>query len=510
MNNIVVVGGGTAGWLTALTARYFLPNDNITVIESKEIGIIGAGEGATPHLINFLKMLRIDIADLIKNTSTTIKNGIKFVNFDQDQSYIFSFNRLNQEFIEYLPANDRKEMSYHSHLPLYYLFSIMNESRYSDYDLIANYSNKNYVPFVLTGEDKTKSHSYTTTNDYSIHFDGNGFAPYLEKIGIDRNISTIDAIVKDVELDEDGYISAIVLDNGHKVSSDFVFDCTGFKRLIIGKFLKSKWRSFAKNLPAKRAIPFFLDIDKENIPPYTESTAMDYGWMWKIPLQHRYGCGYVFDSDFITEDQAKEEMERFLGHEIDVPRSIPFEAGVFEETFIKNCVAVGLSASFVEPLEATSIMQSLAALDGSLTMISDERIGLRPNKKYIDMYNKQFLDSTQEIIDFVYMHYLTRKTNTEFWKNFQQNNEMTDTLKIKMENIINSKSPLSNSYFFLPNGHYRILIGNDYITDEKILEWYNSNNMNKHMENFLLFKQSKRELYSRVVKHTDLLRDLGN
>jgi tryptophan halogenase len=210
-------------------------------------------------------------------------------------------------------------------------------------------------------------------------------------------------------------------------------------------------------------------MDKQ-IPPYTEAIAMDYGWIWKIPLQNRYGCGYVFDSNYISDENAIKEIENFLGFEPQYPRkkagAFNFSAGCFEDIWINNCLAVGLSSGFLEPLEATSIMQSIIVLQ---RFMSDKQNLQTKNNFIKKKFNEIYLNETKEIVGFLYLHYTTNKDNTVFWKNFNKNNKMPEDisyiLNICKDITLNENFNLFNKIFPISSFNY-ILIGNKIINNE--------------------------------------------
>jgi tryptophan halogenase len=492
MKNIVIVGGGSAGWLTALYAKKIYQEDNIILVESEEYGILGAGEGSTPNIIGFMNFLDISVEDLIKNCNATIKNGIKFTNWsEKEDSYFHPFQSINEasnDYNFYLNSRFIENDTNFSH----YCASL-NDHEFKDYVFVEKFSNNFQVPYLK----ENNPISMNQLSNISIHFDANLLAKYLRLIGESRGILRKEGIVSEISEDLEGYINKIKT-NKEEISCDFVFDCSGFRRLIIGKHYKIKWKSYSKYLPAKKALPFFLEIDKD-IPPYTEAIAMDYGWMWKIPLQNRYGCGYVFDSDFISDEEAKKEIENYLGFEPIYPRkdkgAFNFEAGCFEEVWNKNCLAVGLSSGFLEPLEATSIMQLITVLT---KFMSNKQNLTTKNNLVKKRFNDMYLEETQEIVNFLYLHYVTNKINTSFWKNFTKNNEMPEEIKYilsvcKDKTLFNDFDFYKNKIFSAYSYHY-ILIGNK-IIDNVIL---------KRNANFIL-DNIKKENYKNILRKQDFL-----
>lgn len=501
MKNIVVVGGGTAGWLTALAAQKGYPECSITVIESREIGILGAGEASTTSLIGFLEYLDIAIEDLIKETRSTIKVGIKFNNFNEDdESYYheFAINRPNPKAKE-LYLKNKLGSSY----PVLHLSCMSENLPEKEYKLSAMALDSNNLPFVSKNENPSKISDFEVYNLYGIHFDARAMAKFLSEIAINRGVIHIDSVVDNFVQDNNENIESIKLIDGSTIKADFVFDCTGFYRVVNKKLFNTEWVSFSNNLPAKRAVPFFLDIDKDEIPAYTESTAMNYGWMWKIPLQHRYGCGYVFDSNYITDEQAILEIEEKLGHKIESPKTFSFEPGYYKTIWNKNTIAVGLSAGFVEPLEATSIMQSVE----TLSLIFKNGYDIFNPKGLVAILNKKYAEDCEEIRDFLYLHYMTNKTNTDFWANFTKNNTMPESLKTTLETLNAIEyGELRKSYFNKIN-YYIIMYGNK-ILDKEFLE--KANIVFKTEKNTIeKINKNKKDLSNSFINHSEFIKKVG-
>jgi len=427
--NIVVVGGGTAGWLTALAAKKKYPKLNVTVIESKNIGILGAGEGSTPYLPEFLNELGITIEDLIKNCDVTIKNGIKFTNWNnQNDFYYHGFN-----FIDPALGTEAIPSQYLSASPMLVASTALNNSL-KNVDFTEAMSEKNKVPFIIEKNKDGKSISdYKKIGLTSFHFNATKIAARFKEIGIERGVKVFEDTIINVSLDKNNNVSGLDLDNGTTIKCDFVFDCSGFHRLIIGKTFNSKWKSYKEFLPVDSAIPFFLDMT-DNIPPYTEAISMKYGWIWKIPLQSRFGCGYVYDSSLISEEDAIKEVEEFLGFVPEYPRKdkggFKFSPGSFEEPWQNNCVAIGLAANFVEPLEATSLWVSMVQLT---EIFGTPSIFLGNTQQIRDEFNKNIVRMNDDILNFIYFHYMSLRKDTPFWEKFSYKNapeELKNKLKI--------------------------------------------------------------------------------
>lgn len=417
--NFTVVGGGTAGWLTALYIKGWWPDSNVTVVASSDIGILGAGEGSTPHLMVFLKELNIPVSYLIKHAKATIKSGIRFSNWAGDDSHYFqTFTQLPE--VEYFQNTD-----IWSGFPLLALERMANGGDINDLALSNILGETGRVPFRKA--EKLGWHGNKPDNDFgfdaagsvSLHFDANQLAMALQNISISRGIKLIDDKVLGFQSDEQGNIKTINLETHADVNTDFVFDCTGFKRLIIGKHYGSKWNSYNKSLPVDTAIPFFIPNENGPINPWTQAIAMKNGWQWQIPVQDRYGCGYVFDSDLITPEQAKQELDEFMGYEVESPRVLTFDPGSYEKTWIKNCCAIGLSTGFIEPLEATSIWTTIMNLHSFSQYIR----GLTESDiTSIDNFNRVVKGINDDTLEFIHFHYLTKRNDTEFWKTFRERN----------------------------------------------------------------------------------------
>lgn len=410
----VILGGGTAGWITALFTQKMFPESNITVVQSEKIGIIGVGEATTPNIIDYLDYVDVPLQKIFEEAGATIKNGINFENWHGDGTkYMHGF----QEHLASFAVGSVFDQNRFD----YYLRNVMKENKsFNEYTYVAKLSYENKV------DPKNIS--------YALHFDTTRFSKVLSDIGKTRGIVVIEDVFKEAVLNENGNIEKLILEN-QEVEGDFFFDCSGLNRLLIGKTFDTKWVSYRKHLPMKSAIPFWTD-HKDHIEPFTTALAMKYGWMWKIPLQHRNGCGYVFDSDYIDAEQAQQEVEELLGHPIEVRKVIEFEAGRYEKYWVNNCIAVGLSSSFIEPLESTSIFLSIAslfALKDFVETIDDEE------QSSIDTYNEVVGNNMAETLYFVYMHYMSKRKDTDFWRTFSDKYPVPDGLKSRIEKIKKNK-----------------------------------------------------------------------
>lgn len=484
MKKIAIAGGGSAGWITALMINKYFPDAEITLIESSKIGIIGAGEGSTPIVINALLDVGITVEDLIKNTSSTIKNGSKFIGFNQNKDYYTTFSSIHNPY------------TVNKTLFAYDLFAYRNKMDIYDYSLIDMCTHENRIKFLESSQ-----------ANYAVHFDGRSFSAYLSTVGKARGIKVIDSVISEVILSDSGFVSGLRLEDEQLIDCDFVFDCTGFKRLIIGKTYGSEWISFADSLPTDSAIPYFLPID-EDIPPYTQATAMDYGWSWKVPLQHRYGCGYVFSSKYISEDDAKLEIESKLGFKPDFINTIKFNPGVFAETMIKNCISVGLASSFVEPMEATSISRSVAMIYRAIDLLGES--DFNPDQFKIDVFNQEFIEDMKDVVGFIYLHYITNKTNNNFWMDFTKNNKMPEGLQEKIDKFNSFENIDYVPRVYDAIGYYKVLQGNDLIDDNNLEKWYTDNKISELEYEFNKYRNSYISNLGDYMKHSDYIKGILN
>jgi tryptophan 7-halogenase len=428
LQNIVVVGGGTAGWITALYAKVALPNSNVTVVESDDIGILGAGEGATPQLINALDHLGIPVSFLISKAGATIKSGIKFTNWKNDGThYYHSFHVLDSNLgLEGLGVDP-----YRTSLPPSFVTNIVRDEDVNVIDYISKVCESGKVPFQVRNYPDLNPYNnifrFHSTALFSLHFDARKLAQTLKEIAIDRGINRVEGVVESTIDDKNGEITQLVLKNSNdKVDVDFLFDCTGFARVFSLKKYNSPWHSHSSKLPVDTAIPFFLPHENDKIPSYTESIAMKYGWMWKIPTQERFGCGYVFDSSLVTAEDAIKEIEELVGHPIQSPKTFKFSAGYLTQPWSNNCIAIGLSSGFIEPLEATSIWVTIMSLQ---YIFANVEVLSSTDVRHSEHFNSRFSDVNDQVVDFVYFHYMSGRDDTEFWKKFNNLDNAPEQVK---------------------------------------------------------------------------------
>lgn len=460
-SKVVIVGGGAAGWLTALYVNKISPESDITLIESETIGILGAGEGSVPTLTSFLQFLEINEKEFIEETNATHKLGIKFENWNGDnKDYFHSFNTIHQKF-NYAYDDDGEIVN------AYVGYLYQHNLPFALGEITEQIARKNKSPFV-----KNKIDGTNQIANYSYHFDAHLVAKYLRKIAKSRGVKRIEGIVKSFTQNSEDNITEVVLDNS-KVDCDFVFDCSGFKRLIIGELFKSPWKSYTNHLKVNKALAFQLPQFEDKIEPYTKAICMKNGWMWQIPLQNRIGCGYVFDNNYITEEEAKLEIETLVGHPITIINNINFNAGAYEKVWIKNCLAIGLSSAFTEPIEATSIMNTINSLWG-LNKIHFNNY----NQNFIDQYNVYINKMNDDVLDFLYFHYLTKRNDSKFWQEYKSSTIIPKTLNNLLQAW--SEKPLTTQHLqkhpFGLHSWLQVGFGLDYFDKQTYIKKFKNTN----------------------------------
>lgn len=419
LKKISVVGGGTAGFVSALILKTRFPSIEIEIIRSKKIGIIGVGEGSTEHWNEFMRYIGVSFQTIMAECDATFKCGIMFKGWGVED-YMHSIG----------PENDIRNGQ---HLPVYaQLIATDQPNKLFNPPLV--WENKVFAKFL---EPKSES----PYNQF--HFNTHKLNDFLTRVAALKGIDLIDDEILDIKIDDNGNICELIGEiNNYK--SDFYIDCTGFAKLLITK-LGAKWESFGKYLKMKAAITFPTeDTDEYNI--WTLAQAMKSGWMFRIPVWGRHGNGYIYDSDFISKEDAHREVEQYFGRDIEIGKEFKFDPGAVDRVWIKNCCAIGLSSIFVEPLEATSIGTSIQQ-----AFLLMHRL---PNydEKTIKNYNKDINGILMNIRDFVILHYLGGRKDTEFWKHILTV-EIPDSLK---ENLERWKKNLPITEDFIGSSAYKL------------------------------------------------------
>ena len=417
LGHIVIAGGGTAGWMTAAALSRLSQNGKtrITLIESEDIGTVGVGEATIPPIVNFNKLLGISEADFIRETAGTFKLGIEFANWNKvGDRYMHPFGSFGRD-IESIKF-------YQFWLKLH---ALGRAPDITDYCLsaVAAYAGKYSAPSNNPG-------SVMSSLAYAYHFDSSLYAKLLRSRAEQQGVTRVEGKITDTHLNpETGHITALLMDDGQRIEGDFFVDCTGFRALLIGGALGVGFEDYSQWLPCDRAVTVAGKRDAAPAP-YTRATALDAGWQWRIPLQRRTGNGHVFCSSYISDEAAKQALLDNLEGEADGNiRTIRFKTGRREKAYEKNCVAIGLSAGFMEPLESTSIHLIQAGISKLIALLPDMDFNPAEAKTYNSLTKMQF----EQIRDFIILHYkATEREDTPFWA-YVKNMDIPDSLRDKMD-----------------------------------------------------------------------------
>lgn len=418
IKEIVILGGGTAGWMTAATLSHVLDAERIsvTLIESEQIGTVGVGEATIPPIILFNEMLGIDENEFVAKTKATFKLGIEFVNWGgQGEAYIHPFGDFGTE-IETLPLH---------HHWLRAKASGYDRSLF-DFSLMVQASKKGRFMRPV----KNNPRSVLAGIHYAYQFDASLYAAFLREYSEQRGVKRVEGRAEAVERDpESGHVTNLTLQDGRKVGGEFFIDCSGFRGLLIEDALEAGYEDWSHWLPVDRAIA--VPSEQTGPPiPYTRATAHGAGWQWRIPLQHRTGNGHVYCSEFISDDKARETLVNSLeGAPIADPKLLRFKTGHRRKFFSHNVLALGLAAGFMEPLESTSIHLVQTGLARLMALFPDKRF----NQADIDAYNQRTLFEYERVRDFLILHYVaTKRDDTAFWRHCQALS-VPDTLQQKID-----------------------------------------------------------------------------
>jgi tryptophan halogenase len=486
-SHFVVVGGGTAGWIAAFiiqdSARRKGINARISVIEPSKIPTVGVGEATTAAFRVLLKHFGIDEFEFFRKTEATFKLGIRHEDWRR-KGYTY-----------YGPIDDPHQVIQPPPgAPSDYLnvYAIAAGRPITDMHLFGPLLEQKKAPYARKPDGSLIP---LGPFHHAFHFDqalvGRFFASKS------RGVDIIDAVVSGVHRNpENGDVTALELDNGQKLEADFFIDATGFRKQLIVKEMQAPWLSYAHELPVNRALPFWLDIGEgEEIANYTRAWAQDSGWMWQIPTQTRYGCGYVYSDEFTTPEQAKEEVERVLGREIEVRGDIRFQIGRLVNAWIGNVLAVGLSSSFLEPLESTSIHGTIV----QMMLFADRHLKHPADMTPADRadYNGRVGRQVDDFRTFVNTHYLVERDDTPFWREVRQHRIHPETKErlAFWQTRMPRHEHFPDTLFGLPHIqtqlHYPVLAG---------LGLLDQNLARKEMDKDPKLRQFAREAYEGLVK----------
>lgn len=410
IKRIVIAGGGTAGWMAAAAiAKTMGPTVDLTLVESDAISTVGVGEATIPPLLLFNRLLGINEADFMRATKATFKLGINFENWkDVNQDYFHSFGTTGKDHWT----------SGFQH------FWLKGQ---------ATGLSKPYAEYCLELQAALKgkfAHLPNQGLNYAYHLDSSEYSKFLrtfaEKLGAKR----YEGKITDVNLNkESGDITSLTLESGAVIGGDFFLDCTGFRALLIGGALGSEFEDWSHYLPCDSAVA----VQTKSVGPalpYTRAIAHDSGWQWRIPLQHRTGNGLVYCSKYLDKETAEQRLlENIDGETMTKPLHIKFKTGARKKQWVKNCVALGLSSGFMEPLESTSIHLIQRSIIRFMRMLPVDKV----SQSDVDEFNSQTIMDINQIRDFLILHYnVTERKDSDFW-NYCRAMDIPDSLKAKIE-----------------------------------------------------------------------------
>lgn len=509
---IVIVGGGSAGWMAAATVVAIFPEKEIIVIESPSVARVGVGESTLQLFRTWMALLGLSDKEFMPACDATYKLSIKFTDFhkeDDHEGFHYPFGSPHFFKDGRYGLNDWR-----------FKKAIYRDTPRNDYA-------KTFYPQMALIEkgkfDLNKEGKYgewKPAYDSAFHFDAIKFANWLrDNYCVPRGVKHISQTVETINKNDDG-IESLVLDSGEVITADLYIDCTGFKSLLIGETLQEEFISFADQLPNNRAwatrVPY---TDKETeMNNYTNSTAIDHGWVWNTPTWTRIGMGYVYSDRYVTKEEALEEFKehiRSLGKSEDIInnlefRDIPFRVGIHKRTWVKNCVALGLAAGFIEPLESNGLLTTHEFALRLVRFLGRENITQYDR----DCYNAGIFKYFCEFADFVSAHYLfSQRRNNQYWKD-------TENLPLHHRGLaalgakVTAHAQLNDSSNEYDDGMNFISIGMGYdrITPSMVkeIEFYHGVDLKKHVDNldsqWAVMKNKLDEFAGECLSHYEFLK----
>lgn len=500
IKDIVVVGGGTAGWLAAAILAKKLqvadhPRFTVTLVESPDIPRIGVGEGTVPTMRDTLRLIGVSEADFIRECDATFKQSILFVDWmkqaaqQQPHRYYHLFNFPHTPQLDLAP----------------FWYQQRTTSFAESLTIQAALCDANKAP------KKISTAEFQGVADYAYHLDATKFAQFLTKHCVEKlGVVHIKAHVEQVQLRADGAIAALQTREQGVIAGDFFVDCSGFDALLLGQALHVPFVSKSDVLFVDKALALQLPYDREDAPiaSYTIATAQSAGWIWDIGLTSRRGTGLAYASQFISDDQAETEFRRYLGPAADPlsVRKIPMRVGYRQQFFSKNCMAVGLAAGFVEPLEATAIMLVEASCKMLAELFPAEQAAL---PLVADKINAAVRYSWDRVIDFIKLHYLlSNRQDNSFWQANRECSSVPESLQQKLalwQYQFPSRHDFSSRYevFSLENFQY-ILYGMQF--EHQQLQWHAGAGQCKFAQDeFYKLQQYQEKMLPTMPGHRELI-----
>jgi tryptophan 7-halogenase len=444
IQTIVIVGGGTSGWMTAAALSCILKGRYaIKLIESEEIGIVGVGEATIPMIQRFNRILGIDENEFVRETQGSFKLGIEFVNWGRLGSrYTHGFGRMGQDLWTVAFEQYWQKMNALGKAKPVEAYSITR---------MAAHANK----FMPARDDLGESPLADIA--YAYHFDASLYAKFLRRYAQTRGVERLEGKIVSVQQREpDGFVTGVTMENQQQITGDFFIDCSGFRGLLIEQTLQTGYENWSHWLPCDRALAVPCE-SVATLTPYTRSTAHRAGWQWRIPLQHRTGNGHVYCSQFVSDDEAAQTLLANLDAKpLADPRPLKFVTGMRKQSWNKNVVAIGLSSGFLEPLESTSIHLIQTAIQRVIDFFPDDGFSAIDTAEF----NRQSRFEIERIRDFIILHYhLNTRTDSDFWRNCA-NMSIPETLTRKIE-LFQSRGRLTrvDNELFTEVGWFQVFEG---------------------------------------------------
>jgi tryptophan 7-halogenase len=491
LKQIVIVGGGAAGWMTAAAlSRVLRPGDvSLTLVESDEIGIIGVGEATIPDMLQFNLFLGIAEAELMRATQATFKLGIEFVDWSRKGGryfHPFGFHGIDIDGLDFHQYWLHCRASGHA-------------QSLGDYCLTEIVARKNKFGF----PDMRVAGAPASYLRYAYHFDAALYARFLREYAEKRGVKRVEGKVCEVlRAPESGDVTGVKLAGGQAVSGEFFFDCTGFRSLLLEKSLGVPWVDWRHWLPCDGALAVACE---HNGPPrpYTRSTARSAGWQWNIPTQQRTGNGHIFCSEFMGEDEATSMLVDSLdGQIMGAPRFIRFGTGHRRKFWEKNCVAIGLSAGFLEPLESTSLYLIRQGISRFIALFPDAS---QPSI-FRDEYNRWMQRDFEQVRDLLVFHYYANGRDEPFWLHCR-NMTIPETLQRRLELFAEGGRFLRNEGELFPNASWvAVMLGQNVIprTVDPVVAGRPVSEVEPKLE---LLRQAMNEFADTLPSHEDALRN---
>jgi len=477
--NITIVGGGTAGWLAAFMLSKLQPNHSYTVIDSSKIGIVGVGESTTGHFKDIITdpFFGTSEEEFMRETDATLKLGI----------YFKDWKSLGEDF--YNPIDGSVTAKEFLDVATYYALYSGNHIDTSSVDGCLN--RKGLSTFYRDTQ------FGGSNNLHAYHFDTHKTSEFLKKKSIENGVNHVDSKVTDCSLNEDGFITHVIHEDNSITDGDFFIDASGFSRIMISK-VENTWISFEENLPVNSVVPFVID-QEEDFEPVTKCIALSSGWLWQIPTQKKIGSGYVYCDRYLSREEAIKEVESYLGKSIKPGKDIKFQSGRFKNMWSKNCLAIGLAGSFLEPLQSTNIHTTVVEIKNFHMKYLRDTF----DKTYSEANTKKFSADTGMMVDnfrdFVNLHYTGNRTDTPFWKKISEKKHLTDFTKNIIE-ISNHRGLFSDDFIYyfgctgIPLWIYSVM-GLGHITQETLERIFSDKNL-------LDYSKQKYEDHIRTMEET--------